>query len=465
MLGHSVQLSESSSNNVNKSHLKINSPVGYTNACLINAQSLACHFDEFKHVCDGSNFHFIAVTETWLKGPKTHPSSSISLDQYQLIRNDRMSIKSNNKVKRAGGVALYVKKMKDVKCKIVERSSQKDQIEFIFVEVKYLKLNFSILVGVVYRPNCHVPFEDFETALSTILPKYENFLLLGDFNVDILRSSSDKLRFLDLLQPFDLDVLPSGATRVTDKSATQIDIFITNRKELFNTVKTRAIPTISDHDLVYTSLKIEAPQDQPEFLNIRNFNRIMLSDLLKDASLLPWDSMYSESDINSKLSIFNSCAIELLNKHAPELKVKITSNQWFDRDIDIKRSESLAAYLLWRSAKNRKKGDAYWENYRSLRNKFNTAKQKSKLALYNEKLDSSLPPKQFYQNLRKIGLLPTKSEKVISSYSAQDFNTHFTNLVSTPNLINLNYQSAAPFDQFSFQNIEEITVKKCYHVN
>lgn len=56
---------------------------------LINAQSLPSHINEVKSLIKNSNFLVIAVTETWLKGPKVHPTNSINLDNYRLIRNDR----------------------------------------------------------------------------------------------------------------------------------------------------------------------------------------------------------------------------------------------------------------------------------------------------------------------------------------------------------------------------------------
>lgn len=146
---------------------------------LINAQSLPSHIDEVKSLVKNSNFLVIGVTETWLKGPKVHPNNSINLDNYRLIRNDRLCKKNNNATKRGGGVALYVLKMKDVVCKIVERSVNNDQVEFLFIELKFLKLNHTFLIGVVYRPNKLISFDSFEIVVGNLIPKYDNFILMG----------------------------------------------------------------------------------------------------------------------------------------------------------------------------------------------------------------------------------------------------------------------------------------------
>lgn len=50
--------------------------------------------------------------------------------------------------------------------------------------------------------------------------------------------------------PFNALVLKSPPCRITERSATQLYLFITNRSDIIKSNKTRAILTISDHDIV-----------------------------------------------------------------------------------------------------------------------------------------------------------------------------------------------------------------------
>lgn len=176
--------------------------------------------------------------------------------------------------------------MKDVVCRIVERSVNDDQVEFLFIELKFVKLNHTFLIGVVYRPNKLISFDSFEIVLGNLIPKYDNFVIMGDFNVDMSKQSVESSNFVNIFLPFGGHILKSSPTRITDKSSTQLDLFITNRPDLFKSIKTRAIPTISDHDLVYASLKIQKPKSAPVYKTIRNYNNININALLYDASCI-----------------------------------------------------------------------------------------------------------------------------------------------------------------------------------
>lgn len=425
---------------------------------LINAQSLPSHIDEVKSLVKSSNFLVIAVTETWLKGPKVHPNNSVNLDNYRLIRNDRLCKKNNNATKRGGGVALYILKMKDVVCKIVERSVNNDQVEFLFIELKFVKLSHTFLIGVVYRPNKLISFDSFEIVLGNLIPKYDNFILMGDFNVDMSVQSLESNNFLNIFSSFGAQVLKSPPTRITARSATQLDLFITNRCDLIKSIKTRAIPTISDHDMIYASLKIQKPKNSPVHKTIRNYKNIIIKDLLYDASSINWQSIYDSSTIDSKLSIFNQHILSLLNKHAPEHKIKITETPWYLDKLNADRKACEHAYNSWRSCTNRKKGDVNWEQYRSLRNKYNNKKRDAKTNFCKKKFDSNLPAKLFYKNLRDSGLLNSKTEDLVTSITPDEFNKSFAIHTRKQNLKITSYVSAQPDDEFVFSNVDEIIV-------
>lgn len=207
--------------------------------------------------------------------------------------------------------------------------------------------------------------------------------------------------------------------------------------------------------MIYASLKIQKPKNSPVFKTIRNYKNIITRDLLYDASCINWQSIYDSSTIDSKLSIFNKHIIFLLDKHAPEHKIKITETPWHLDKLNADREACELAYNSWRSCPNRKKGDFNWEKYRSLRNKYNNKKRDAKTNFCKKKFDSNLPVKMFYKNLRDSGLLSSKTEELVTSITPDDFNKNFPIHTKKQNLKIPLYLSAQPDDEFVFSNADE----------
>lgn len=192
----------------NLNYRKFNIPKFHTNIAQFNARSLDNSFDDVKMLFNGSDFHIIGVTETWLKGYSKHPSKKIVIDGYRMVRHDRLLTKTNNKTKKGGGVAFYVKKDENIKCKIIAKSEINDELEFLLDEFKFVLLNFVLLTGVVYRPNKTVSFIKLENILGDILPHYDNHFLMWDFNVNILNDSTERQTLYDYLLAPPLELLP-----------------------------------------------------------------------------------------------------------------------------------------------------------------------------------------------------------------------------------------------------------------
>lgn len=151
--------------------------LGCLNVCHINTQSInmPSKLDEIRQTFINSDVHLIAVSESWLKSNVTN--SSVSIDGYKLYRNDRPR-------KRGGGVCFYVSNRIRVS-KIVSLSSS-SRFEHLFIEL--LIAGCKVLCGVVYNPDRSNDVDEFEIALSTVVPLYDDVIIMGDFNYDLLSS-------------------------------------------------------------------------------------------------------------------------------------------------------------------------------------------------------------------------------------------------------------------------------------
>jgi len=135
----------------------------------------------------------ICFTEKFLS-PNV-PDSALSLDGFKLIRKDRV-----NPPKGYGGLCMYIGE--HLKCSLVNIPSSISRllisdIEFLFVNV-FLG-NRSYLFGIIYNPPISTKrsysrfggsLRNIEVLFGYFANKYDEVVISGDFNLDILRDTT-----------------------------------------------------------------------------------------------------------------------------------------------------------------------------------------------------------------------------------------------------------------------------------
>ena len=114
-------------------------------------------------------------------------------------------------------------------------SVKEDGIESVFIEIN-MPFSKNIIVGTIYRPP-NKKVEVFENAMNVLLHKIdkENKIcyLMGDFNIDLLKSESCDYgnRFIEQLFTSSFVPFITKPTRITEHTATIIDNIFTNNIE------------------------------------------------------------------------------------------------------------------------------------------------------------------------------------------------------------------------------------------
>lgn len=145
----------------------------------------ACHLDEFKiEIMKAKNLDFIAVCETWLRN-RINSNKSVEIPGFKIYRSDRKA--SNKDKNKGGGVALYVKT--GIKTKILTKSSNDNSIEFAdYIFTECISKTGLIVIFIVYRTdkcNTENTFKLFNLKVES-LTKYNDIIIVGDFNINIL---------------------------------------------------------------------------------------------------------------------------------------------------------------------------------------------------------------------------------------------------------------------------------------
>ena len=209
----------------------------------LNISSLGYHFHELGDLLPLCNidFNIISITESRLQ---TKEKSLISncLKGYNI---EHCLTESWN-----GGALQYYTYKNDLIYDLVRYICW--ELEFVYIEI-VMPRNKNVIIGCIYRhPNMQLSKfnECFLSELSTKLSKErkKEILLLGDFNIDLLKSheNRDSLNVLDIM--FSNSFMPhiTSPTRISLRLRTLTDnIFSTDQSD--NLIAGNIITNISVH--------------------------------------------------------------------------------------------------------------------------------------------------------------------------------------------------------------------------
>ena len=123
--------------------------------------------------------------------------------------------------------------------------------EAVWLEIRE-RANWRALIGVIYRP----PSSDsrFMVNLADILQvirsEQKEVVILGDLNCNMLKTDGPTKQLRDIFVENRLRQLVTSPTRITSRSETIIDLFVTNEPTRYAEVGCRDC-SLSDHQLVY----------------------------------------------------------------------------------------------------------------------------------------------------------------------------------------------------------------------
>ena len=410
---------------------------------MLNINSLNKHISELQVFMSNQTLDILAINETKLDY-RTR-DQEIDLPGYFCLRKDRDS--------RGGGVCIYLKNS----IKFTRKTCfEIEDLEMLSVEIK--RTNSSpFLFTTWYRPpklsvDC---FDKFEIFLKQVDSIYKEIYILGDLNVNLLANSPEthNSRLSDLLDNYQLTQIIDKPTRITPSSKSLIDLLITSDKDKITSHGVYSL-SISDHHLIYATIKVGTSRGNPKIVITRNL-KIFYEDCFKeDLKQTQWPVISDLSDVNEAWLCWKNIFLETLNKHAPFRKIRTRNKQspWITRDL--KEEMQSRDLLLKRATKSANEDD--WLIYRQKRNRVNKLIFKTKKIYYEDKLNKhSGDVKRTWKTINEIrgkkskntliNEIKTASSEVHvdSKRIANALNFHFTNIAAklASELQNKEYQT------------------------
>lgn len=372
---------------------------GKLNLCHGNAQSLCARkstkLDEIKDLLQNSKVSIACFTETWLS--KKNSNRSVAIPGFSMIRNDRC-------YRRGGGVIIYYKNhLRCTKISSTELTLEsQDKTECLAVE---LRLDGEkVLLLTVYNPPENDCSEFLADKLRQYSENYNNVMIIGDLNTDLLKPSRKRELFRSMLATFDLTSIGEEPTFFHREGCSQLDLFITSCRDKVLRFNQVGFPGLSQHDLIFSSLDFDTTP-APSFGTYRDYVHFDAQALRNSVLAIPWNSFSVIDDPNVLTNFFNSHLKPIHDNCIPLRKCnnRRKSNDWMNDQVRLSMLERDLAYLDWRTASVEMKHQTRLR-YCILRNRTNAMVDRAKSEYMDQALDSQTPPKILWRRLKDIGV-------------------------------------------------------------
>lgn len=384
-------------------------------------RSLCNKFNELKPFVLENDFTAVAITETWLQ-PKL-PDDLYRIPGYKLIRQDRPTL--------AGGVAFYI--VDSCKYAVLDKNVS-ESVEYLII--KLCIKNFSLGLAVVYRP------DDSSLGSLNIISDVvmcfhshdiQQFVILGDFNVNLLSNRPSSKFFNELLSQHSCLQLVKDPTRVTESSESLLDPVITNLN--LDNVSANVLDfCFSDHNVVTCTVDVECGKPAVSYKVVRSFRNFDFEQFLHDASAIHWDCIYYLNSLDEKVAFLTGNLLKLFDAHAPLKVIRVRHNKrcspWFTHTLKILRRrvrESWRRYV-------RSKHPPHRRYYTSLRNFYNSALIREKRSYFSTKIrEYRGNTRQLWQNFRQWNVIPSGNNVILPDHLLDPnlLNDHFISSVSS----------------------------------
>ena len=132
----------------------------------------------------------------------------------------------------------------------------------------------------------------------------------------------DSQAFVNFCRTYNLNQMVTQPTRITDSTEALLDIIlVSNAKQV---IEAKVLPSsISDHDLVYVTLRLKKQRTPSTFRTIRSFKNYSSERFNNDITRAPWSVLETFDDPDDKLHAFNLLFNEILDRHAPLKTIRL----------------------------------------------------------------------------------------------------------------------------------------------
>ena len=302
----------------------------------INFQSLKNKLPLLINTIDTMKPDIIIGTETWLN--PSIKDSEIFPQNFKIFRKDR---NTSPTCKTGGGVLLAISDQ--FICDEALELSPDDDTEIVWAKIN-IKGKKTLYVSSFYNPktsdtNSLVGLEKSLKRASNI--KNAAVIMGGDFNLPGFNWEDNSLKpgtnhtkqhycLIDILNDTGLTQIVKEPTR----NGNILDLIITNLPNQVS--RSKIIPGISDHDIVYTEFHIAPHKTKLPPRNIPIYKNANWNSIKSELTVLYEQiiKFHQEKDVDSLWNIFKCKLHDLIKEHIPHKQIKSKSSlPWISAEL------------------------------------------------------------------------------------------------------------------------------------
>lgn len=303
-----------------------------------------------------------------------------------------------------GGTIIYVRN--HISCTLVKNVVCHGHFWFLCLDVQ-LKSEH-IIVGALYRsPNGSVDlfFQFLEELLEDDVITTHQSIFLGDFNIRLESENANKNKLINITSDSGFTQIVQECTRVTNSSATLIDLILTNNYSLKEA--TGDFPQISDHRIIGCLLQVENDVKKSEIRYKRKLNTENMNSIVAELYSVDWD--YSSTDVDVLYENFMTNITRTVNMVAPLEKIETHKRPWINGLVIRARRDRDEAYKKFKITKL----NTDWNVYKKKRNLYVRVIRKEKKKYYEITIDQCKgDSKKMWRTLKEV--VGSKNKNILS---------------------------------------------------
>ena len=423
----------------------------------VNSCSIPKHLHEIEKII--RLFDILGTCETFISS--NTPKTAFDIPGYNFFHVDRF-------MASRGGVGVYVNS--EYPARPIKLPVDLVQPEMIFVEVTVGVVK--IAVGVIYKSPL-IPYTVFAAIhenIAFITSKYQHCIILGDMNIDHLKTDSSPLRFFNsyFTEPFAFSQIVDEPTRITNSSSTLIDLMLTTNSENVKVHGVVDTPGISDHCLTFMAYSLKKPKFKPKMVTRRDFRNFDEKKFVSDMENAPWGNILAvdDDDIDNKVTIFENIHRDIIDKHCPFRTFRVTrpATPWFSENIRNLMDER----DKYKNKFNQDKKPETELIFKTLRNNVSHAVRQAKIKMFNDKINTKMKDsRQFHKALKNFNVVESSCNNenncnfdpnLLNSSFVKNNNAKVNDDLVTDEVNEILKKSVRP--QFSFTEVSEDQVIK-----
>ncbi len=323
--------------------------------CSLNVRSIFKNLDEVSTILENGNIDMLLLQETFLTNYITN--DMIHIDGYNILRSDR---DAGSGKRGGGGLMVYYRKSLNVTHLIDSNLCNHD------IEYQWLCLNLKdtrkTYIGNIYCPpdgNRKNALELVENKLFDLTPNNPDFVIMGDFNIDLKHPNKAESRAeLSLCRSFMMKQLIQEPTRITSTSETLIDHVIINREDLYYQSGVLDVSP-SDHSLIYVIRKKAKIENNITYIWARSYRKYNWASFRRQIESTCWQEVLTAETVDEAVEIFYDIFLKIIDQHAPYkwIKIKEKTAEWITneflslidtRNFRMKKYRKCRTDLNWR---------------------------------------------------------------------------------------------------------------------